>query len=54
VDDPVAEVDVILVVVLCVVVGDEDVDVEPVQVDLTNANALGSVPVAVKQLRTKK
>jgi hypothetical protein len=30
------------------------VDVEPVQVDLTNANALGSVPVAVKQLRTKK
>ena len=51
VDDPVTQVDVVLGVVLGVVVRDEDVDVKAVKVDLTNAEALGSVPIAVKQLQ---
>ena len=51
-NDPVTQVDVVLVVVLCVVVGHEDVDVEAHQVDLANADPLGGVPVPVQKLES--
>ena len=47
-NDPVTQVDVILVVVLSVVVGHEDVDVEAHQVDLANTDPFGGVPVSMK------
>ena len=47
-NDPVTQVDVVLMVVLRVVVGHEDVDVEAHKVDLANTDPFGGVPVSMK------
>ena len=43
-----SEVDVILVIILGVVVGHENVNVEAHQVDLTHTDSFGRVPITVQ------